>query len=164
VTQTEFLFDDTVYNNIAYGNRKASREELEAAAKLAGAHDFIVNELGAGYETRVGEAGEMISGGQKQRIALARAILRDPSILILDEFTSQIDAPGEVLIQRALREFAKGRTTFIITHRLHTLEMVDRIVVLDQGRIVAVGKHNELLGTCPLYQMLYEASSQKMVA
>src|SRR5204862_3952250 len=136
VTQDTILFDDTVLNNIAYGNRHMSREEIEAAAKQTFAHDFILH-LAQGYDTRVGELGGKLSGGQKQRIALARAVLRDPCILILDEFTSQIDAESEALIHKALRDFMRHRTSFVITHRLNTLEIADRIVLLEEGRIEA---------------------------
>ncbi len=163
VTQDTTLFDDTIYNNIAYGNRHARREDVEEAARRAYAHDFIVN-LPHGYETRVGEAGAKLSGGQKQRLALARAILRDPAILILDEFTSQSDVESEMLIHKALREFMRDRTTFVITHRLNTLEIADRIVVLEAGRVVAVGTHPELLGTCAAYQRLHEAWFQRPAA
>ena len=163
VTQETILFDDTIYNNIAYGNRRAGREAVEEAAKQAFAHDFIT-QLPRGYDTPLGEAGSKMSGGEKQRIALARAILRDPSILILDEFTNQADAESEVKIHKTLREFMHGRTTFIITHRLNTLEIADRIVVLDGGRIVAVGSHKELLASCAVYQRLQEAHSQKLCA
>jgi len=163
VTQDTILFDDTIYNNIAYGNRKASREDVEAAAKQAFAHDFIVR-LPNGYDTKMGEAGSKLAGGEKQRIALARAILRDPSILILDEFTNQADVEHEMKIHKTLREFMRGRTTFIITHRLNTLEVADRIVVLDAGRIAAVGTHTELLTSCAVYQRLHEAHAQKLSA
>lgn len=163
VTQDAFLFDDTVLSNIAYGKRHATREEVEHAAQQAYCHDFILK-LPQGYDTRVGEIGTKLSGGQKQRITLARAILRDPSILILDEFTSQSDVESEAIIHRVLRDFVRKRTTFVITHRLNTLEMADRIVVLEGGRIVAIGTHAELLATCSIYQRLHEAHSQRLVA
>jgi ATP-binding cassette subfamily B protein/subfamily B ATP-binding cassette protein MsbA len=163
VTQDTFLFDDTIANNIAYGTRHATREQVEQAAKQARAHEIILKQP-AGYDTRVGEAASKLSGGQRQRIALARAMLRDPSILILDEFTSAADAEAEMEVHRTLRDFIKGRTTFIITHRLNTLEIADRIVVLDHGRIVAVGCHAELLHSCGVYQRLHEAQFQRLVA
>lgn len=163
VTQETILFDDTIHNNIAYGNRRARAEDVEQAAKRAFAHEFIMK-MPNGYETRVGEAGSKLSGGQKQRLSLARAILRNPSIFILDEFTSQIDAESEALIHKALREFAKDRTTLLITHRLSTIEMADRVVVIDCGRIEAAGTHQQLLGTSLLYQRLYEAQFQRLCA
>jgi ATP-binding cassette subfamily B protein/subfamily B ATP-binding cassette protein MsbA len=163
VTQEAILFSDTIYNNIAYGCRRARAEDVERAAQQAFAHDFIMK-LPAGYQTRLGEAGAKLSGGEKQRLALARAILRDPSILILDEFTSQSDPENEVRVHNALREFMRNRTSFVITHRLNTLEIADRIVVVDGGRIAAVGTHQELLASCLVYQRLHEAQFQRLVA
>jgi ATP-binding cassette subfamily B protein/subfamily B ATP-binding cassette protein MsbA len=156
VTQDTVLFNDTIFANIAYGRRGATREQVEEAAKRAFAHEFIVTKP-AGYDEQVGDSGSQLSGGQKQRLALARAMLRDPRILILDEFTSQIDAESEGKIHQALKEFVKGRTTFLITHRLSALELADRIVVMEGGRIEAVGRHPELMAACPTYQRLYEA-------
>jgi ATP-binding cassette subfamily B protein/subfamily B ATP-binding cassette protein MsbA len=164
VTQDTILFDDTIYNNIAYGSRGAQAADVEAAAMRSFAHEFIVN-LPQGYQTRVGELGATkLSGGEKQRLALARAILRNPSILLLDEFNSQYDPESEYKIHRALKDFMAGRTTFLITHRLTTLEMADRIVVLDSGRIAAVGTHAELLASSPAYQRLHEAYNQRRCA
>jgi ABC-type multidrug transport system fused ATPase/permease subunit len=163
VTQDTLLFDDTIRANIAYGCRHATTQQIEEASQKAYAHDFIVK-MPAGYETRIGEGGAKLSGGQKQRLALARVMLHNPSILILDEFTSQTDAESEALIHGALRQHRIGRTTFVITHRLNTLELADRIVVVEGGRIVAVGSHPELLKSCPLYQRLQEAYAQRMVA
>jgi ATP-binding cassette subfamily B protein/subfamily B ATP-binding cassette protein MsbA len=163
VTQDTTLFDDTVYNNIAYGYRRARREDVEEAARRAYAHDFI-SQLPHAYQTRIGEAGAKLSGGQRQRLALARAILRNPRILLLDEFTSQSDVESEALIHKALREFMRNRTTFVITHRLNTLEIADRIVMVENGRIAAVGTHQELLDTCAGYQRLHQAQFQRLCA
>jgi ATP-binding cassette subfamily B protein/subfamily B ATP-binding cassette protein MsbA len=163
VTQETFLFDTTILRNIAYGRPRSTPEQIEQAARQAHAHDFILS-LPRGYDTPVGEAGHALSGGQRQRIALARAFLLNPSILILDEFTNQADAVAEMEVHRILQEFRQNRTVFVITHRLNTLEIADRIIVLDEGRVAASGSHSELLRTSPLYQRLYEAQSRRLVA
>jgi len=134
----------------------ATREQVIEAAEKAHAHRFIEKHLENGYDTIVGPGGNRLSGGQRQRIALARVILRDPEILVLDEATSQIDIESEQLIHRALAHFVRGRTAIIITHRLSTLELADRILVMESGRIVDVGTHEELSGRCDLYRRLYE--------
>ena len=158
VTQQTILFDDTVLNNIRYGSPRATDEEVFAAAKKAYAHDFIMQKLEHGYDTNVGESGGRLSGGQKQRLSLARIILRDPQIMILDEATSQIDPKSEQLIHKVLEKFIKDRTTFIITHRLSTLSLADRILVMNEGQIIDVGSHEELASRCELYQKLYQVS------
>jgi ATP-binding cassette, subfamily B, bacterial MsbA len=154
VTQETLLFDDSIADNIGYGHPSATREQIVEAAKRAHAHRFITEVLSEGYETRVGPSGNRLSGGQRQRIALARAILRDPDILILDEATSQIDVESERLIHDVLAEFTRGRTAFIITHRPSTLELANRIVVMDEGRIVDVGTFRELAGRCLMFRRL----------
>lgn len=156
VTQETLLFDDTIYNNILYGRPDATEQEVIAAAKKAHAHEFITRELPQGYDTVVGALGGRLSGGQRQRIALARAILRDPAIIILDEATSQIDLESEQAIHDALESFIKGRTAVIITHRLSILNLADQIVVMQAGRIVDVGRHNELLSRCAVYRRLHQ--------
>ncbi len=156
VTQDPLLFDDTVANNIRYGRPHAGDEEVIEAAKRACAHRFIESELPDGYRTVVGPLGGQLSGGQRQRIALARAILRDPAILILDEATSQIDLESENLIQKVLEGFIRGRTVVIITHRLSALALADRIVTIQDGRILDVGTHEELLSRCHFYRRLYQ--------
>jgi ATP-binding cassette, subfamily B, bacterial MsbA len=153
VTQEVVLFKGTIADNIAYGNRHASRAQIEDAARNARAMEFI-SELENGLDTQVGEQGLTMSGGQRQRIAIARAILRDPSILILDEATSMIDARSEKLIGEVLDTFCTNRTSLIVAHRLSTVLNADRIVVLDAGKVVGMGKHDELMNTCPLYEQL----------
>jgi ATP-binding cassette, subfamily B, bacterial MsbA len=155
VSQDPILFDDTIAKNILYGNRNATHEQIEDAAKKAFAHDFIMSK--GGYEVRLGDLGSSLSGGEKQRIALARAILRDPSILILDEFSSAIDPVSDRLIHDALQDFKRGRTTFFITHKMHTVQMADRIVVLDNQAVAATGTHAELIVSSPVYRALYDA-------
>jgi subfamily B ATP-binding cassette protein MsbA len=163
VTQDMFLFDDTVFNNIAYAHPNATPEQIEAAARQAQAHEFIGG-LEGGYDYLVGVDGKRLSGGQKQRICLARAFLTNPSILILDEFTSQNDPEAEIDLHRTMHELRHGRTIFLITHRLHTLEIADRIVVLEEGRVAATGTHKELMKTCPIYQRLNDVQQQRLVA
>ena len=160
VTQHTVLFDDTILNNIAYGSAgDVSAERVREAAKSAYAHNFI-EKLPDGYATRIGEMGGTLSGGQRQRIALARAILRDPAILILDEATSSLDVESEALIHKALRKFAAGRTTLLVTHRLSTLDMADRILVVNAGRIEAVGTHDHLLTASETYRRLHDVQAR----
>ena len=156
VTQQTHLFDDTVLNNIRYGSPHATDEQAIVAAKKAHADRFIMDKLEHGYDTNVGQGGSRLSGGQRQRIALARAILRDPEVLILDEATSQIDIESEQLIHQALEEFVRDRTAIMITHRLSTLRLADRIVVMEAGTIIDIGTHAELLKRCSLYSRLHE--------
>jgi subfamily B ATP-binding cassette protein MsbA len=155
VLQETFLFNDTVKVNIAYARSGASDEEIEAAAKAANAHEFIM-ELSKGYDSLIGERGVKLSGGQKQRIAIARAILANPRILILDEATSSVDTETEQLIQNAIYRLVKDRTTFVIAHRLSTILHADLIVVLENGRIVETGHHQKLLAKGGLYKKLFE--------
>ncbi len=153
VTQDALIFPVSMFDNIAYGAADATDEAVHSAARRAYADEFI-RALPNGYDTISGERGCTLSGGQRQRLSIARAVLRDAPILIFDEATSQIDAESEQKIQAALKEFSSGRTTFVIAHRLSTIKFADRIVVLDEGRVVDTGRHEELLVRCPLYQML----------
>jgi ATP-binding cassette subfamily B protein len=155
VADDSFLFSATVAENIAYARPDAGQAEIELAASRAQAHGFI-ERLPHGYKTMVGERGLTLSGGQRQRIAIARALLADPRILILDDATSSVDARTEAAIRRGLREAMAGRTTFIVAHRMSTISLADEVVVMDGGRIVDRGTHEELLDRCPLYAEIAE--------
>jgi ABC-type multidrug transport system fused ATPase/permease subunit len=153
VPQDVVLFNDSVAANIAYGRPTAPREDVVAAAMAANAHEFIVK-LPEGYDTRVGEGGRALSGGQRQRLAIARAFLVDPAVLLFDEATAALDTESEQAVQDALRAFRRGRTTFIIAHRLNTVRDADRILVVSDGRIVGDGRHENLVASCPEYARL----------
>lgn len=154
VSQDTFLFNDSVKNNIAYGKPEANDDEVISAAKRANAYEFITK-LSQGFETIIGDRGVMLSGGQRQRLAIARALLQNPEILILDEATSALDTVSERLVQEAIDDLSRDRTTLVIAHRLSTVQKADRIAVLDQGRVVEVGTHNELLHKGGYYKRLY---------
>jgi subfamily B ATP-binding cassette protein MsbA len=155
VTQQTILFNDSIRNNIAYGNPHAPEEKIAAAAKAAYADDFV-RSFPRGYDTVIGESGVKLSGGQRQRIAIARAILKDAPILILDEATSSLDSESEREVQKALEQLMKGRTSFVIAHRLSTIMSADRIIVLKGGRIIEEGRHDELLARDGEYKSLYD--------
>ena len=159
VAQETFLFNDTVKANIAYGHSDASQAEIESVAKKAYAHPFVAS-MPRGYNTIIGDRGFRLSGGEKQRIAIARAILKTPPILILDEATSQLDSESEKYVHEALDELMKGRTVIAIAHRLSTIKKANKIVVIDQGRIIGIGTHEELLNSCELYLRLYSTQFQ----
>ena len=154
VSQETYLFHGTVQENISYGSNKANIKEIMNAAKIAEAHNFI-QQLPEGYKTIVGERGQRLSGGQRQRIALARAVLKDSPILILDEATASVDNETEVLIQKSLSKLTKNRTTIVIAHRLSTIKNADNIIVLDKGKIIEEGKHSQLLTMGGIYSDLW---------
>jgi ATP-binding cassette subfamily B multidrug efflux pump len=159
VLQEPFLYSASVSDNIRFAHREATQEEIETATKALGAHDFIMR-LPQGYDTVLHERGNNLSLGQRQLIAFARALVADPRILILDEATANVDSYTERLIQDALKELLRGRTAIIIAHRLSTIQDADQILVLQQGRITELGKHNELLALNGLYTRLYDMNFQ----
>ena len=154
VMQDATLFAGTIRENIAFGSETASEKEIIAAARAAQAHEFIIQSP-EGYDTRVGERGVTLSGGQRQRLAIARALLMNPKILILDDATASVDAETEHLIQLAFQNLIKGRTTFVIAHRLSTVRNADQIIVMEKGRINAMGTHETLMGSSRLYTEIY---------
>jgi subfamily B ATP-binding cassette protein MsbA len=155
VSQEPILFSGTIAENIAYGHEQATRAEIEAAAKDANAHGFV-EAFPDGYDTLVGERGVKLSGGQRQRVAIARAIVKNPRVLVLDEATSNLDSESELLVQEALGRIMRGRTTLVVAHRLSTVRDADRIVVLDDGRLVEQGAHDELMKLDGVYRRLVE--------
>jgi subfamily B ATP-binding cassette protein MsbA len=155
VAQDTFLFNDTVANNIGYGRPNASREQIREAARNALAEEFILR-MPQGFDSVIGERGQKLSGGQRQRLAIARALLKNAPILILDEATSHLDTESEMLVQRALQNLMEHRTVIVIAHRLSTVRRADKIVVLDRGHIIETGKHEELVNRGGVYQRLHE--------
>jgi subfamily B ATP-binding cassette protein MsbA len=158
VTQESILFNDTVFNNIAFGIEGATEEEVKEAAKIANAHEFI-SQLENGYQTSIGERGSKLSGGQRQRLSIARAVLKNPPILILDEATSALDSESELLVQEALTKLMTNRTTLVIAHRLSTIQHADEILVIERGQIVQRGTHSDLMAEQGLYQKLSSIQS-----
>jgi ATP-binding cassette subfamily B protein len=163
VLQEPFLFFGTIADNIAYGKPQASRQDIVAAARAAHAHEFILR-LPQGYDSMVGERGQGLSGGERQRISIARALLINPRILILDEATASVDSETEKEIQKALDNLVQGRTTIAIAHRLSTLQRADRLVVLDRGQVVEEGTHDQLMSQQGAYFGLYQAQARNMGA
>jgi subfamily B ATP-binding cassette protein MsbA len=158
VSQETILFNDSIENNIRLGNDKATMEEIVKAARIANAHDFIT-ESPEGYQTNIGDRGTKLSGGQRQRLSIARAVLKNPEILILDEATSALDTESEKLVQEALTSLLEGRTSIVIAHRLSTIHNADRIIVIDAGRIAEQGTHAELMAKGGIYAKLIEMQS-----
>jgi subfamily B ATP-binding cassette protein MsbA len=155
VTQESILFNDTVFNNIVFGKEGITKEAVIEAAKIANAHEFIMA-MEEGYDTNIGDRGAKLSGGQRQRISIARAILRNPPILILDEATSSLDSESEKLVQDALLKVMKDRTSIVIAHRLSTIKFADEIIVLEKGKIAEQGNHEDLMKTGGLYKRLHD--------
>ena len=155
VNQESILFNDSIFNNILLGNPTATKKEVEDAAKVANAHDFIL-QCENGYDTNIGDSGVKLSGGQKQRLSIARAILKNPPILILDEATSSLDTQSEKLVQEALNNLMQSRTSIVIAHRLSTIQHADKIIVLHEGEIVETGTHNQLIAANKHYKTLYD--------
>jgi ATP-binding cassette, subfamily B, bacterial MsbA len=153
VTQESILFNDTVFNNIAFGMTNVSEEAVTEAAKIANAHEFIIK-MENGYQTNIGDRGGKLSGGQRQRLSIARAVLKNPPILILDEATSALDTESERLVQDAIQNLMKNRTSIVIAHRLSTIQHADSIIVMQDGRIIETGKHNELIAQNGVYKKL----------
>ena len=162
VAQDTVLFNDTIENNIAMGRRGATHEEIVAAAKIANAHDFIM-ECPSGYDTNIGDRGAKLSGGQRQRLSIARAVLKNPEILILDEATSSIDTRTEALVQRGMDRLMEGRTSFVIAHRLSTIRDADLILVMRDGDIVEQGTHDQLIEAGGFYADLYNSQFEDVV-
>ena len=158
VNQEPILFNDTIFNNIAFGVENATMEDVVAAARIANAHDFIM-EKEEGYQTNIGDRGMKLSGGQRQRLSIARAILKNPPVLILDEATASLDTESERLVQEALDRLMKSRTTIAIAHRLSTIKNSDEIIVMHEGRIVERGRHEELLALNGYYKKLTDMQS-----
>jgi len=161
VLQEPFLFYGTIAENIAYGKPDATHAEIVSAARAAHAHEFILR-LPHGYDSLAGERGQALSGGERQRISIARALLIDPRILILDEATSSVDTTTEKDIQKALDNLVRGRTTIAIAHRLSTLQEANRLIVLDRGRVVEIGNHSELMSREGYYYRLYQAQARNV--
>lgn len=158
VSQESILFNDTIFNNIAFGKPECTLEEVMQAAKVANAHEFIA-QMEGGYEAKIGERGTKLSGGQRQRISIARAILKNPDILILDEATSALDSESEKLVQDALTNLMKNRTSIVIAHRLSTIQEADKIYVMQDGEIIEEGKHENLMEKGGVYKKLIEIQS-----